>query len=446
MQYKYNDKIFVAFSLQLCYSNLGRMEGCHMKESPTLEFKREITNTFLKTVSAFANFGKGTIMFGVNDDGSPIGIKDPDKVSLDLENRINDSISPKPDYSISINRRTNVISLAVSEGRFKPYLYKGKAYRRSDTATVEVDQIELKRLTLEGENLYYEELPCNSEVLQFGYLAEKLKNILGISELSDDILRTFGFINRNKQFNIAGALFADQNQFSGIDSVRFGKSISEILDRETYAGMSVLRQYDSAIAMFKRYYQYEKIEGIERETVSLIPETAFREAIANALVHRTWDISAHIRISMYPDKTEIVSPGGLPTGITKDEYLNGYISNLRNPIIGNVFFRLHYIEMFGTGIRRIMDAYAESTLKPAFDITDNSVCVVLPIAETTFEVTAESKKAIDLLNGRMKLSSREIAEKLGWSKDKAIRVLNRLLEAGYIQKIGSGRGTRYLRK
>ena len=131
---------------------------------------KELTSTFLKTVSAFANFGQGTILFGVDDSGKAIGIPDPDKAKLDLENRINDSIHPKPDYTITVNRQTNVISLTVSEGRYKPYLYKGKAYRRSDSATVEADQVELKRLTLEGENLYYEDLPCNQESLRFDYL------------------------------------------------------------------------------------------------------------------------------------------------------------------------------------------------------------------------------------------------------------------------------------
>ena len=96
--------------------------------------------------------------------------------------------------------------------------------------------------------------------------------------------------------------------------------------------------------MFRKYYQYEKIEGAERKCIDKIPEKAFREAIANALIHRMWDIPASIKVSMYADRIEISSPGGLPAGISEEEYLNGQISILRNPIIGNVFFRLKYIE------------------------------------------------------------------------------------------------------
>ncbi|MBR6027540.1 MAG: putative DNA binding domain-containing protein [Clostridia bacterium] len=414
-----------------------------MKESRSLEFKQEITSTFLKTVSAFANFGNGTILFGVDDQGKPTGISDPKSACLDLENRINDSIHPKPDYTLSIDSQTKVIRLEVAEGRYKPYLYKGKAYRRSDTATVEADQVELKRLTLEGENLYYESLPCGENTLQFHYLGKKLKEILGIDEVSNDVLRTLGLIGQNRKYTIAAALFADQNSFSGIDAVRFGNSISEILDRGTYAGMSVLQQYDCAVEMFRRYYQYEKIAGIQRETIETVPETAFREAVANALVHRTWDIDAHIRLLMHPDRVEIISPGSLPRGITEDEYLNGFISILRNPTIGNIFFRLHYIEMFGTGIRRIRDAYSAFSVQPSFRVTDNSVCIILPRTDSVIAATSDQWKILELAASGLRLSSNEIAESLGWSKAKTIRLLTSMQEAGMLRRYGAGRGTKY---
>ena len=109
-----------------------------MKENKTLEYKSEVTNSFLKTVSAYANFSTGIIKFGVLDNGETCGIDSPEQTCLDIENKINDSINPKPEYSLSINRRNNTITLTVSEGKHKPYLYKGKAYKRSDTATVEV--------------------------------------------------------------------------------------------------------------------------------------------------------------------------------------------------------------------------------------------------------------------------------------------------------------------
>ena len=95
--------------------------------------------------------------------------------------------------------------------------------------------------------------------------------------------------------------------------VRFGASISEILDRDILTNKSILEEYNQAIFFFEKYYQYEKIEGMERNLIERIPIEAFRETLANAIVHRVWDIPAHIRIAMYPDRIEIYSPGGLPS-------------------------------------------------------------------------------------------------------------------------------------
>lgn len=417
-----------------------------MKERRNLEFKSDMTSTFLKTVSAYSNYGAGTIEFGRLDNGEIKGIDNPDQFCLDIENKINDSIHPKPEYSLKVNRNKKLVILTVQEGRYKPYLYKGKAYKRSDTATVEVDQLELKRLTLEGSNMYFEELPCEDKKLSFAYFESKLVEKLSISRITDDMLRTLGFFTKDKQYNIAASLFADINSFSGIDSARFGKSISEILDRETFTGCSILKQYDDIVSVFKRYYQYEEIQGFERRTVERIPEEAFREAIANALVHRTWDINAHIKVSMYDDKIVITSPGGLPSGISKEEYLTGNISYLRNPTIGNVFFRLGYIEMFGTGIGRIIENYELFSQKPTFEVFDNSVSVTLPIISFNYSISTDGEKLLQVLNNGMQLSSSEIAEKIGWSKDKTIRTLNNLKSSGYIEVYGKGRGTKYSKR
>lgn len=416
-----------------------------MKETRILEYKSDLTNSFLKTVSAFSNFGTGKILFGIADDGTIIGMEAPDQKCLDIENKINDSISPKPEYFLSINRSNKVITLEVKEGKYKPYLYKGKAYRRSDTASVEVDQIELKRLTLEGENLYFEAL-SNDDPMTFSALEKKLIEKLGIASFSNDTLRTLGLYTKDGQFNNAASLLSDANHFPGIDVARFGNSNDEILDRERFENISVLTQYDEAIEIYRRYYQYEQITGVDRIVIEKIPEKAFRETVANALVHRTWDTNANIRISMFEDRIEVSSPGGLPSGISEDEYLNGSISMLRNPTLGNVFFRLHYIEMFGTGIKRIIEAYKNYQMKPQFKIQDNSITVVLPTLASTASVTTDGSKVLELLSGGMRYSSNEIAAAINWSKDKTIRVLNVLVEAGYAVKYGNGRGTKYSKR
>lgn len=413
-----------------------------MRESKNLEFKESVTNTFLKTVSAFANYGTGKILFGVMDNGVVKGIENPEKVCLDIENRINDSLDPVPEYILEINERTSVITLTVSEGLHKPYLYKAKAYRRNDSATVPVDRLSLTRLILEGQNLSFEESVARNQKLHFAVLERKLKTVLHLENVTPDTLKTLELYKDGEGFTVAAELLADQNSFSGIDMIRFGDSINILLDRELHERESILTQYDAALSMYRKYYQYEQINGSERETVILIPEAAYREAVANALVHRTWDVETNIHVEMFPDKIEITSPGGLPQGVTKEEYLRGGLSVLRNRIIGNLFFRLHLIERFGTGIRRIKESYKDNDRKPIFEVFENSIKIMLPVMDACNALTADENR-IYLLIKRKALPSSSLVEETGFGKTKVVSILRRLMDKGYVQSVGNGRGTKY---
>lgn len=287
-----------------------------MRESKYLEYKENLTsNTFLKTVSAYANYGEGKIVFGIDDSGIVIGISDPVNECLNLENKINDSIKPVPEYNLEIQDDSTII-LTVFEGMYKPYLYKGKAYKRNDSSTIEVERLEYNRLVLEGSNPSFEELTSSDQQLTFSKLSTELIRVMGIEQLTKDILKTLELYSDQNEFNNAAALLADNNHFKGIDIIRFGDSIDEIMERKTFENVSILSQMEQSIQMFHQYYRYEKIEGMERKSVDKIPEKAFREAVANALVHCMWDIPVSIKISMYPDKIEISSPGGLPAGLS----------------------------------------------------------------------------------------------------------------------------------
>ena len=417
-----------------------------MKESRELELKATITNTFLKTVSAFSNYNTGKIIFGVDDNGKIIGLENIEELCLDLENKINDNISPKPDFKFIKDTKKNIITLIVEEGINKPYLYKGKAYKRNDTSTVEVDKIELSRLTLLGLNLYYEELKARNQNLEFSILKKELEEKLSLKNFSKDVLKTLNLYDDKNGYNNAAELFADKNAFSGVDIAKFGKNIDEILDRNLFVNIPVISQYQKTLEIFNRYYKYEQISGSERREKELIPEKAFRETIANALIHRTWDVNSNVRISMYEDKIEVSSPGGLPSGISEKEYLNGQISQLRNPILANIFFRLKYVEMFGTGIRRINESYKDYAVKPAFEIFENLIKITLPIITTKLFLTTDEKIVMDILEKGAILSSGEILQMTEFKKDKLNRLLKKLIQKNYIDVIGNGRGTKYLKK
>lgn len=415
-----------------------------MRETKYLEFKTEITNTFLKTVSAFANYNGGEIIFGINDEGTAIGMTNPVQACLDIENKINDSIRPQPVYELEVNDKDKTVHLKVYEGNSKPYTYKSKAYRRNDTATIEVDELEFSRLVLKGRNVNYEQLPANEQNLTFTVLGALVKNEIGIEAFNKDILKTLNLYSDKEGYNIAAELLADKNSFCGIDLARFGESISVILKRETIEHMSLLSELERAIQIYRDFYQYEKIEGIERKKIERIPEQAFREALANGLIHRTWDVKSRIRVMMYGDRIEIISPGGLPTGISDEEYLKGNVSLLRNPILANVFYRLHIVEILGTGITRIRESYRDSVVKPAFEVYENSIKVILPVSDA-FELTRDEAEVYKELGIIASKSIGEITERVSFGRSKVAAILKRLADKHYIIIQGNGRGTKYKR-
>ncbi len=136
-----------------------------MRETRIVEFKETITNTFLKNSKCLFELRWRNHSFGVDDDGNIKGLPDVKQACLDIENKINDSISPQPNYTLEIQNNDQTIKLTVKSGLQKPYLYKSKAYKRNDTATIEVDTLEFSRLVLDGKNIRFEELPCKDQEL-----------------------------------------------------------------------------------------------------------------------------------------------------------------------------------------------------------------------------------------------------------------------------------------
>jgi len=416
-----------------------------MKEDKHLEFKQAVSNTFLKTVSAFANYGGGTILFGVDDKGKAAGFDDPEQQCLNVENRINDSIRPQPAYSISVNRADRTISLRVEEGTQKPYFYKAKAYKRNDTATISVDDLELKRLVLEGEHVNYEALPAKEQELSFDVLARALREQRGISRFDRDTLKTLDLYADQTGYNKAAEILADENGLPGVDMAKFGETINIIQKRATFDHRSVISAYDEAVALFRDYYTYEVVDSARRRRLETIPEAAFREALANALIHRQWDVASHVRVFMFDDRVEIISPGGLPNGISADQYRQGRVSILRNPVLANVFNRLDMAETFGTGVVRIKEAYAKSVSKPEFEESDCAVRVTLPVIKADLGITDDERVVYDKLSRSIAkpMSSILASPQMEYGKSKVTGILKSLNEKGIVKIEGNGRGTKY---
>jgi ATP-dependent DNA helicase RecG len=417
-----------------------------MKESISLEWKEKPTNGIFKTISAFANYNDGRILVGIADAGAIVGIDDVEATRLSLENAINDNVIPRPDYElneISLKGKT-VIEINIRKGRNVPYLYKGDAYRRMDTSTIKVNENELFDLLLKKRNMTYDSAESDRTDLTFHVLEDTLLKQLKLTTVDSNTLISLGLFKEGR-YNIAAELLSDQNATpsSFIDIARFGSTNSIFLNRIRYDNCSILKQYQETVGMFQLFYKpFEVVEGFQRVTKVKIPEEAFREAVANAIVHRDYRINGGIQISMYDNRIEINSPGGLPSGMTEDLYLNDVVSIPRNPVLASLFYRLGIIELYGTGIRRIKDAYIGTALNPGFFIDETRIRIILPVIHFPETISAEELLMNHLyINNEM---DRLEAEKLlGLTKSQTIGILKKLLDQDKIDRIGSGPGTRY---
>lgn len=413
-----------------------------MPESRDLEYKQSYSRSFLKTVSAFANQEGGRVLFGVTDDGVPVGLEDPVQLRLDIENAINDSLSPRPEYSLDTKELQGVpvVWLTVRAGTEKPYLYHSKAYKRADAATVPVTDFELRRLLLAGQHRAYEELPAANQDLRFTQLGERFLGRTQVNRFDMDTLKTLG-LYRDGRYNNAAAVLADESSLPGANLLRFGGELNQILDTERVAGVSAVETYERALGFYRRYGQHEELRGSDRVLVEDVPELAFREAVANGLVHREWDVPAPLSVAFFPDRVEMVSPGGLPPELSVDSYLNGFVSIQRNPLIAGVFARLGWIELYGTGIRRIKEAYAGRRAQPSFEVGESSLRITLPFAGA-----ASAERPDDILGylDTVPDASRDqVQEALGLSRTQTVRKLNDAIAAGVVERLGAGPSTRY---
>ncbi len=428
------------------------------EESKTIEFKERYSKTVLKTVSAFSNYHDGKIIIGITDKGIPIGVDDPKDLRLSIENAINDNIKPNPNFEIELKTVENkiVLVLFVYKGYQTPYVVNHKAYKRSDTSTVEIAKHEYDELVLLGRNMTYEELEYTGGELKFSKLKNLLLDKLGIVEVDEDILKSLELIQKGNYTN-AAALVADRNLFKdiGMDFLCYAdQSMLVFKDRINLNAVSIIEQFEIAMLFYNKHINKgDIIKGAYRESFEEVPQEAYREAVANAIIHRDYSKRGNNRVEIFDDRIEITSIGGLPVGISSEEYVNGNFSNARNRIIADLFLRCKIVEKMGTGVRRIKYAYKEYEEDPEFKLYENSIQVILPrisIQDSHKKseikrqpLTAEGEKLLNYIKASEGIKRSEVEKFMNVGKTKATNLLNELVNKKYLIKVGVGKNTVY---
>lgn len=233
------------------------------------------------------------------------------------------------------------------------------------------------------------------------------------------------------------AVFADEENTKFRDSKEFGGSIFEQLD-STFAYLTLCNK---TTATFKGLERIEKVD---------YPEEALREALLNALVHRDYSFSGSIIINVNDKEIEFISIGGLLPGLSPDDIRSG-ISQPRNKNFADIFHRLHLIESYGTGIRKIYNLYANCSEKPKIEVTSNTFKIILPnmnhatVKESSVGITVQMQKILDYIDVNEQITDQEIQDLLGIKKTRAFTLAKQMRDEGLIRVVGRGNEKKYLR-
>ena len=439
-------------------------------ESKTTEFKRKYVDDIKNTIIAFANSDGGNLYIGVNDDGSICGVDDADDTMLRVTNAVRDAIRPDVtmfvDCSQSVMDGKSVVYVSVQRGTARPYYLRGKGIRpegiyvRQGVSTVPATEFAILSMIKETAGDSYEEARSINQQLTFNKTTEffSKSNI----EFGNAQMRTLHMIGKDDNYTNLAFLLSEQCTHTIKLAVYEGREKFIFKDRRELSG-SLLEQLEEAYLYIDRNNRTRaEFSGLNRLDFRDYPMEAVREALLNSIIHKDYSFSSPILISIFDDRIEFVSVGGLVKGITLDDVKLG-VSILRNHYLANIFYRLRLIEAYGTGILKINESYNRCNLKPIIESTSNAFKVTLPninfSTDDRVKNTLKNRTIAGMGDKEMRINAvlkqfenkdsfirSDIEAELGISQSSAVLLIKEMLDDGIIIREGKGKNIRYYKK
>lgn len=443
------------------------------RESETIELKEIVVDDIKKEIIAFANCNGGKLYIGVRDDGTVAGLDNPDESALQISNMVRDAI--KPDVTMFLHYETlevngkQIIAVDIQRGTERPYYLSGKGLRpegvyvRQGYSSVPATDTVIRQMIKETDGDRFETMRCLNQDLTFEAVTKEfeLRNIdFGMQQK-----RTLQLLDNEGIYNNLALLLSDQCVHTVKVAVFQGTDQSIFKDRREFTG-SLMQQMNEVYDFIDfRNQTRATINKLLRTDVRDYPEVAVREALLNLLIHRDYSFSASALISIYTDRIEFVSVGGLLPGIVLEDVLVG-LSVCRNQNLANVFYRLQLIEAYGTGIRKIMNAYSDADKKPIIETTKNAFKITLPninakynieilpkseeklsqeifVSDKTLIYNDDERKILGLAESRGKITRSDVERLLEVSASTASRILRRMVKKSVLEQHGKARNTNY---
>ena len=370
-----------------------------MVENSFEEYKRELTPNFEREVVAFLNKSGGDIYLGIDDNENVIGINDIDGTQCEIKDRLKHNIEPSImglfDVNVVQRDGKKIIKVTVAKGVEAPYYLKKYGLTEKGCfvrigSTVEPMQKD-EREALFNKRLRNSigKIPAPRDGLTFAQLKIYYEE-MGLA-LNEFFMQNLELLTPDGKPNYAAYLLADENGVSLQVAKYGGKDRVNLIENKNYGRCSLVKAAKNILERLNiENTVYTKITRINRIEKPILNMVAVREAVINAIVHNDYTNGAVPKFEIFSDRLEITSAGGLPYGVTIDEFFNGR-SCPRNKEIMRVFCDLEMVEALGTGMPRILNVYG----KEAFDITTNFMNITFKFDEEALKLRDENLQSFD---------------------------------------------------
>lgn len=447
-----------------------------MSERQNIEWKQSWHDDYLKWICGFANAQGGTIYIGKDDDGNVTHLDNYQKLLEDLPNKIRNAMGIICDVNLQEESGSKYIEIKVQPYSV-PVSLRGRYYYRSGSTKMELTGVELNEFLLKKagktwddvieERASINDIDTNSleQFIQDGLKYGRMPDVDGLSTFQ--ILEKLNLIEKGQLKRAAIILFAkDPNKFYPSIQVRIGRFVKDSTDlrfHEILEGNLVyLLKEVQAQLNYKFLTKRIEFEGMRRLEKDEYPIVALREMLLNALVHRSY-MGAHTQMRVYDDRISLWNVGKLPNELTEADLLKPHSSLPRNPIIAHACFLAGYIDTWGSGTLKIIEACKKEGLpepvikemQGGMEVTIFKADLVKPSevsSETVrndFGMISETvrndfgkgiSETFELLIENPAYTAEQIADKVGKSQRTIEKYLAKLKDAKIIKRKGAKLG------
>lgn len=436
------------------------------QESHDTEFKSAWKDEYLRQICGFANANGGKMVIGIDDYGHIEGVQNSKKLLEDIPNKGMNLMGLLLNVTLHSEDGKDYVIITIPESHL-PVSLRGKYYYRSGTTTQEITGNALYDFLYKKQNITWDGIGVRNATLddidkntveQFIDLAIAA-NRLNSDARNQSVLQLFRHLNLldDEQHIKRAALLAFANEpcrFFPSMYLKIGRFISDTdVVTQDIIEDNLFRTIEKTMDILKTKYLKTEIlyKGIHREEKLEYPETALREAILNAIVHRDYS-GTFSQLRIYNNSLQIWNVGKLPGELTIEMLYKEHASVPRNSELANLFFRAGYIEAWGRGTLTIVNSCKELGIpipvyteqfgglsvklskNPDKNVVEN---VVKNVAENVVE---NEKEILTYISLNPNISAKEMAGKLKLTERTIQRYLKSLQDKNIIRRIGPAKG------